>query len=136
MTAPENKPVILFDGICNLCNRSVQFVLRHDKEKRFLFASLQSTNGNEYLKKFNLPEADFNSFILVEGNNYTTQSTAALRVLKLLGKRWALLYAFIIVPKFIRDAVYRFIAKNRYRWFGKRESCWLPTPELKDRFLE
>lgn len=134
--APDNQPVILFDGICNLCNRSVQFVLRHDKKKQFLFSSLQSTTGNEYLKKFNLPENDFNSFILVEGPNYTTQSTAALRVLKLLGNKWALLYAFIIVPKFIRDVVYRFIAKNRYRWFGKRESCWLPTPGLKNRFLD
>jgi predicted DCC family thiol-disulfide oxidoreductase YuxK len=134
--APDNQPVILFDGICNLCNRSVQFVLRHDKKKRFLFSSLQSTTGNAYLKQFTLPEADFHSFILVEGNNYTTQSTAALRVLKLLGNGWALFYAFIIVPKFIRDVVYRFIAKNRYRWFGKRESCWLPTTALKNRFLD
>lgn len=88
------------------------------------------------MKKFDLPANDLNSFILVEGDNFYSRSTGALRMLKKLGGGWKLMYGFIIVPKFIRDAVYNFIAKNRYKWFGKRNECWIPTPELKARFLD
>jgi predicted DCC family thiol-disulfide oxidoreductase YuxK len=134
MTA--DNPVILFDGVCNLCNSSVQFVLRRDKKKQFLFGSLQGRYGQQVLNELNMPADDLHSFILKENNAVYTKSTAALRVLKILGGGWKFLYIFIIVPRFIRDGVYGFIARNRYRWFGKKEACWVPTPELKSRFIE
>src|ERR1700712_2911015 len=131
-----NKKVVLFDGVCNLCSNSVQFILKKDKKNQFLFGSLQGEAGQEFLAKFNLPSDTFNSFMLVENDTLYTRSTAALRMLKYLGGGWSLLYAFIIVPKFIRDAVYNWIAKNRYKWFGKKDACWIPTPALKAKFLD
>jgi predicted DCC family thiol-disulfide oxidoreductase YuxK len=131
-----SHPIVLFDGVCNLCNRSVQFLLKRDRRKQFLFASLQGKTGQEILKKFSLSANDFNSFILIEGDELYTRSTAVLRILRKLGGAWALLYVFIIIPPFIRNPVYNFIARNRYKWFGKKEECWVPTPELKQRFLE
>lgn len=136
MPGETAKYIILFDGVCNLCTGSVQFVLKRDKRKEFLFGSLQGDAGQGYLKKYNLPSTTFNSFLLIDGEKIYTRSTAALRTAKHLGGGWSLLYGFMIVPKFIRDAVYNLIAKNRYRWFGKKEACWLPTPELRSRFLE
>jgi predicted DCC family thiol-disulfide oxidoreductase YuxK len=136
MAGIENKKIVLFDGVCNLCSSSVQFILKRDKKNQFLFGSLQGTTGQAYLKKFNLPADTFNSFMLVERDTLYTRSTGALRMLKYLGGVWPLLYVFIIVPKFIRDTVYNFIAGNRYKWFGRKEACWLPTPDLKSRFLE
>jgi len=135
MQTDESKPVIFFDGVCNLCNRSVQIVIKRDKEGRFRFASLQSNAGQQLLKDHQLPQSDFNSFILYEGGKIYTRSTAALRVAKHL-KGWKWLNAFKIVPRFIRDAVYNFIARNRYRWFGKREECMIPTAELRNRFID
>jgi predicted DCC family thiol-disulfide oxidoreductase YuxK len=129
-------PVILFDGVCNLCNRAVQFIIKRDKKKQFLFASLQSKAGSELLKKFNLSPNDFNSFVLADGDKVYTRSTAALRVAKRLSGGWKLLYGLMIFPRFLRNAVYNIIAKNRYKWFGKRNECMIPTPELKERFLE
>ncbi|MGN6495087.1 MAG: thiol-disulfide oxidoreductase DCC family protein [Agriterribacter sp.] len=128
-------PVVLFDGVCNLCNSSVQFIIKKDKNKQFYFASLQGETGQALLKKFQLSTNHFNSFILVKDERVYTKSTAVLKLLKMLGGWWKLLYAFIVVPPFIRDAIYSFIAVNRYRWFGKRESCMLPTPDLRERFL-
>jgi predicted DCC family thiol-disulfide oxidoreductase YuxK len=130
-----SRPVVLFDGVCNLCNRVVQFIIKRDKKKKFLFASLQGNTGEQVLKKFNMPANDLNSFILLEDDKIYTRSTAALRMLKRLGGGWKLFYGFIIVPRFIRNAVYNWIAKNRYKWYGKREECMIPTPELKERFL-
>lgn len=131
----NDHSIILFDGVCNLCNKSVQYVIRHDPEKQFRFASLQSGAGQELLKKYNLPTNNFNSFVLVEDGRAYTRSGAALRVAKQL-KGWSrLLYGFIIVPPFIRDGVYKLIANNRYRWFGERQSCMIPTPDLQSRFL-
>jgi predicted DCC family thiol-disulfide oxidoreductase YuxK len=131
----NNNPVILFDGVCNLCSGSVQFILKRDKEKKFLFASLQSIYGQNLLKQLNLPTDTFNSFILFENGKVFTRSTAALKMFSQL-KSWGWVKIFWIVPKFIRDAVYNLIAKNRYRWFGKKEECWVPTPDLKARFLD
>lgn len=131
----NDKPVILFDGVCNLCRGSVQFILKRDKGKKFLFASLQSNYGQELLKQFNLPVDTFNSFILFEDGKLFTRSTAALKMFSQLdGWKWVKILS--IVPKFLRDAVYNLIAKNRYKWFGKKEECWVPTPDLKSRFLE
>ena len=128
--------IILFDGYCNLCSGTVQFVLKHDWKAKFRFASLQSEFGKAILQKHQLPSESFGTFVLVEDDKIHFKSTAALRVVKSLSGRWPLLYVFIIVPRFIRDAVYGFVARNRYKWFGKRDSCWLPKPEWKERFLD
>jgi len=136
MINAATKKVILFDGICNLCSSSIQFIIRHDKKDQFLFGSLQGAAGQAYLKKFNLPANEFNSFMLVEDEKLYTRSAAALRVLKHLGRGWQLLYGLMIVPPFIRDGIYNLLATNRYKWFGKKEACWLPTPALKAKFLD
>ena len=127
--------IILFDGVCNLCNGAVQFVIKRDNKNRFLFASLQSQEGIEILKEYNLPLNEVNSFFLIENGKVYDKSTAALRVLKKLKGLWRLFYIFIIVPKFIGDGVYNWIAKNRYQWFGRKDECMIPTPELKAKFL-
>lgn len=133
----ENKnPVILFDGVCNLCNNSVQFVIKRDKKKQFYFTSLQSNAGQQLLKQYQLSPGKFDSFVLIENGKAYTRSTAALRVVKRLGGLLSFLYAFIIIPPFIRNAIYDYVARNRYKWFGKSESCMLPTPELRARFLQ
>lgn len=132
----QGKKIMLFDGVCNLCNRSVQFIIKRDKKQQFLFASLQGKTGQQLLQQFHLPANDLNSFILIEGDKVYKRSTGALRMLKALGGGWQLFYAFIIVPPFIRDGVYNWIARNRYKWYGKREECMIPTPELRQRFLD
>lgn len=131
-----HQKVVLFDGVCNLCSSSVQFILKRDRKNQFLFGSLQGEYGQSVLRKYQLPVNEFNSFMLIEDNKLYTKSTGALRMLKHLGGGWSLLYVFIIVPKFIRDAVYNWIARNRYKWFGKKNECWLPRPEWKARFLD
>jgi len=129
------QPVIFFDGLCNLCNGAVQFTIKRDPTNKFRFAALQSEFALQNLAKFQLDPQKGDTFILLENGKVYQRSTAALRVAKNLSGWWPLLYAFMIVPKFIRDAVYNYIAKNRYRWFGKQESCWIPTPALKSKFL-
>ncbi len=128
--------IILFDGVCNLCNSSVQFIIKRDKKKQFRFASLQGNFGQEFLKMHKMPAENFNTLILFENDNIYTRSTGALRMLKHLGGGWNLLYGFIIFPKFIRDGVYNWISKNRYKWFGKKEECMIPTKDLKERFID
>ena len=130
------NPVILFDGVCNLCSGAVQFVIKHDPKKQFRFASLQSKFGEGVMKHFGLPVDQFNSFILLEDGKIYTRSTAALKVAKKLRGLLSWSYGFIIVPRFIRDAVYNLVARKRYKWFGKKEECWIPTPELKSLFIE
>lgn len=132
----KTKKIILFDGICNLCNQSVQFVIEHDKQKQFLFASLQSNYGQNFLKENNFDTTHFDSMVYVENEKIFTKSSAPLNIAKHLSAKISWLRIFLIVPKPIRDVIYKFISKNRYKWFGKQESCWLPTPELKARFLE
>lgn len=131
--------VILFDGVCNLCNGAVQFVLDRDRHKRFRFAALQSEAGQALLRQRGLtppdPGADPDTIVLVEGDRVSDRSTAALRIARHLGFPWVLAGIFWLLPRPLRDWVYRFIARNRYRWFGKSESCRLPTPELRGRFL-
>lgn len=130
------KPVLLFDGVCNFCTGSVTFIIKRDPAATFLFAPLQSASGQRLLQQFSLPDYDFDTFILIEGEQCYTKSTAALRVLKRLRGGWPLLYGFIIVPKPVRDFVYERIAKNRYKLFGKKDQCMVPTPDIKARFLE
>jgi predicted DCC family thiol-disulfide oxidoreductase YuxK len=132
----EIKPILLFDGVCNLCNSLVSFVIRRDPKGIFQFASLQSDTGQRLLLQQGLPTSHLNTFVLIEGNRYYTKSTAALQLFKRLGRLWTFLYVFIIVPRPLRDMVYHWIAKNRYKWFGKKEQCMLPTPDIKERFLD
>ncbi|MES2653711.1 MAG: DCC1-like thiol-disulfide oxidoreductase family protein [Bacteroidota bacterium] len=128
-------PVIFFDGFCNLCNGAVQFVIKRDREAIFRFASLQSDYAQEKLAQFNIRPKEGDSMVLLEDGKVYERSTAALRVARKLSGLWPLLYGFIILPRFIRDGIYNYVGKNRYKWFGKQESCWVPTPELKERFL-
>jgi predicted DCC family thiol-disulfide oxidoreductase YuxK len=114
----------------------VQFVIKRDKKKIFRFAALQGKTGQQLLQKFQLDPSDLNSFVLVEGDRVYRRSSAALRVAKQLGSGWTLLYGLMIIPPFIRNAVYNLIARNRYKWFGKRNECMIPTPELKSRFSD
>jgi predicted DCC family thiol-disulfide oxidoreductase YuxK len=130
-----DNPIILFDGYCNLCDHSVQFVIRNDPQKQFKFAALQSEIGQQLLKKGGLLGLGNNTFILIESEQYYTRSTAALRVLRLLGGYWPYLYSLRIIHPFLRNAVYRFVARYRYRFWGKKDECMMPTKELQDRFL-
>lgn len=132
----DQKQIILFDGVCNLCNSTVQFIIKRDHKAKFHFASLQSAAGQSLLHKFNLPANDFQSFIYIKGDTYYSRSSGAINVMKDLGHIWQLAYIFIIIPPFIRDFVYNFIAKNRYKMFGRQESCMIPTLEIKQRFLQ
>lgn len=132
----ENKSIILFDGVCNLCNASVNFVIRHDKKGQFLFASLQSDAAREILLHFNLENLNTDTVVLVEDNKIYDKSSAALKIAKQLDGIFKVFSIFFIVPKFLRDWIYVIIAKNRYQCFGKRESCMIPSPELKNRFLD
>ena len=129
------QPVILFDGVCNYCNSMVNFIIRQDREKKFMFAPLQSQTGQEFLRRYKLPQQDFDSFVLIDRDRAWLRSTASLQVLKKLPFYWKWTQVFWIVPAFLRDAVYNFIARNRYKWFGKKETCMIPTPELRARFL-
>ena len=133
---PMHHPIILFDGVCNLCNRSVQFIIKRDKKGLFRFASLQGKAGHDLLQQYDLPYDTLYSFVLIENGKAYTRSTATLRVLRKLGGGWKLLYGLIILPPFLRNAIYNWIARNRYKWYGKREECMVPTPELKSRFLD
>ena len=131
----HQPPTLLFDGICNLCNASVQWVIEHDQKGIFRFASLQSEAGQVFLKKFNLPTEELNTVVLVDGEHAWTRSDVPLQIFKKLGGWWRLLSVFFIVPRPVRNMVYDWVARNRYRWFGKKDECWLPTPDLKNRFL-
>lgn len=126
--------VILFDGECNFCDSSVQFIIKRDKKALYKFAAIQSAIGQEILREHNVP-ANLNSFILVDGDQCHYKSSAALRICKDLTIGWKLFYYLLIVPRPIRDYFYTIIAKNRYKWFGKKDSCMLPSPEIRKRFL-
>ena len=131
----ENKSIILFDGVCNLCNASVNFVIKHDKKEQFLFASLQSDASKEILLHFNLKNLNEETVFLIENNKVYDKSTAALKIAKHLDDGFKVFYVFFIIPKFLRDWIYRFISNHRYQWFGKRKSCMIPSLKLKNRFL-
>jgi predicted DCC family thiol-disulfide oxidoreductase YuxK len=128
--------ILLFDGVCNLCISVVNFIIKKDSKEKFKFAALQSESGQALLKKFGLSTNDFNSFIYISGDNYFIKSSAALHVLKELGGVWILFYIFIFFPRPIRDFVYNIIAKTRYRIFGKQNTCFLPSADVKRKFLD
>lgn len=128
--------VVLFDGVCNLCQASVQTLIKLDKKKSLKFASLQSNFGQELLSDLNIEQDNFKTFIYLSNKQIYTRSTAAIQVFSDFGGAWQLVRIFYMVPKFIRNAVYDFVSSNRYKWFGKKDACWVPTPELKARFLD
>jgi len=135
-TLPKDKKIVLFDGVCNLCNSSVNTIISHDKNDVFRFASLQSDIGLAIQKQLQLDASKLDSVILYEpGVAYYHKSTAALKIMNQFGGFWKLTQAFYIFPEALRNVVYNFIAKNRYKWFGKQDSCTIPTPELKAKFL-
>ncbi len=134
---PKHKKLILFDGVCNLCNNSVQYVIKHDKKELFMFAPLQGKTGEQIIEHFNIDTAKTDSILLYTPNKgILYKSSAALKIASQLGFPQNLMPVFFIIPSFIRNWVYDYIAKNRYKWYGKKESCMIPTPELKSRFLE
>ncbi|MFX3635137.1 MAG: thiol-disulfide oxidoreductase DCC family protein [Candidatus Pristimantibacillus sp.] len=132
----ERPIVLLIDGECNLCHWITKFVLKRDKTERFRFASLQSQAGLYLLQQGGLPTDDMDTFVMIQGSQYYTKSEAALHVFRHFGGLWPLLYAAIIVPRFLRDWIYDVIAGNRYRLFGHGDACVLLTPDLRSRFIE
>ncbi|WCN38770.1 thiol-disulfide oxidoreductase DCC family protein [Aneurinibacillus uraniidurans] len=136
MNEQEGHPVILFDGVCNLCEGSVRFIIQRDPGAVFRFAALQSKAGTRLLQAYHSDAAMPDSVVVIESGKVYTHSTAALRICRHLSGLWPLLYGFMIVPRVLRDGVYRWVARNRYRWFGKKEACLMPTPDIQARFLE
>ncbi len=138
MKVPDNqKPVVLFDGVCNLCNGAVQFIIKNEKQPSFLFASLQSEFGQKFLKANQLDEKKFRTlFVLKPDGSHLSRSTAALWIAAKLRLPWKMLSVCWIVPRFLRDWVYDLVARYRYRIFGKKDACLIPSPDLKKRFLD
>lgn len=131
----QEHTVVLIDGVCHLCQGLTKFIIKRDPEGVFRFASLQSDIGQEFLRQGGLPEDLVETVIVVEKGIYYIRSAAALRIAKRLPFPWPLFYGFIIVPRALRDSLYKWVAKNRYRWFGKDEECMIPTPDIRRRFL-
>ncbi len=137
MDIPKNKKIILFDGICNLCNDVVLKVIKYDKKNIFLFSSLQSKIGKEITDHLGIDISKIDSIILYEpGVSYDIKSTAALKILQDFSGIWNLFSILLLLPEGFRNLIYDYIAKNRYKWFGKKEKCMIPTPELKEKFLD
>jgi predicted DCC family thiol-disulfide oxidoreductase YuxK len=131
----KNNPVILFDGVCNFCNRMVNFAIRYDKKGKLKFAPLQSNTGQQLIRQYLIPP-DADTVIFLEKEKAYTYAKAAIRICKYLDWPAKILYAFIIIPSVISQPIYKWVASNRYKWFGKQESCMIPTPELRSRFLD
>ena len=135
MNKNEEHKILLFDGVCNLCNGSINFVIKHDNKDVFRFTALQEEPGKSLLKQYKIDPKEIDSIVLIENGKAYVKSTAALRAARHLNGGCPLLYGFIIIPAIIRNFVYDFIAKNRYKWYGKKDSCMIPTPTLKSKFL-
>ncbi len=135
MKEPEVKEIVLFDGYCNLCNSSVQFLLRHEKNDALYFASLQSEYGQRLLQQHGLSPEQNNSVVFIKEGKVLLKSSAALHLCKRMKGLYPLLIIFLIIPPFIRNAVYEFVARKRYAWFGRSEQCMIPDEKLKRRFL-
>ena len=131
----KDKGLVMFDGVCNFCNSSINFIIRNDKTDHFRFLTLQSERGQKIIKQYNLDPENLQTVILLENGRIYTRSTAALRIARKLKGGWKIFYGFIIVPAVLRDFFYKIVAKNRYKWWGKKESCMIPTPEVRKKFL-
>ena len=132
----SHRSIILFDGVCNLCNGTVNFVADRDPDLHFRMASLQSETGQKLLDRYQLPKDNFETIILIEDGKAFTHSTSILRILKRLSGLWPVLSVFLLLPSPFRDWCYQWVSDNRYRWFGREESCRIPTPEMAHRFLD
>jgi len=130
-----HQPIILFDGVCNFCNGAVNFTIKRDKQKQIRFAALQSEAGRQLVQQYGLPADDMRSFLFIENSKVYNRSTAALKVCMYLKGLWPLCYGLIVIPAFIRNGIYDWIARNRYKWFGERHECMVPTPDVRARFL-
>ena len=131
----QEHPLILFDGVCNFCNYWVNFAIKRDRKKSLRFTPLQGETANRVLPRYNINPTALRSVIIIDKDRFYTQSSAAIRICKHLDGGWKLLYGLMIIPKFIRDALYNIIARNRYKWFGKKDHCMIPSPGVKERFL-
>jgi len=132
----DTHPVILFDGVCNLCDSFVQFIIKRDKKGLFRFASLQSEVGKTLLEGSEVDPEELSTVVMVYQNKYYTHSNVPLVVVKRFGGLWPLLYVFVIIPAPLRNAIYYWVGRNRYKWFGKKDACMMPTPEIRQRFLD
>jgi predicted DCC family thiol-disulfide oxidoreductase YuxK len=133
---PDAPATILFDGVCNLCHASVNFIIDRDPKSRFRFAALQWPSGRALIKACGRDPDVLDTLVLVEDGRCYTRSTAALRIARHLPGAWPLLAVFLAVPKPLRDPIYRLISRRRYRWFGRQDACRVPTPDLQERFLD
>ena len=131
----SGRPIILFDGMCVLCSGFIRCVLKLDKKDIFRFGLLQSENVRQLLQRYESNISRLTTIVLLEGERITVESDAVLRIARNLGGAWSLICLFIIIPKFLRDGVYRIISKHRYRLFGKRDVCMIPSPEILDKFI-
>lgn len=131
----DERPIILFDGVCNFCNSAVNFIIKRNTKRNILFAPLQSDAGRALLLQNNLSLNDMRSFIFMEKGKVFERSGASLRVCRHLNALWPLCYGFMIVPRFIRDGIYNWMARNRFKWFGSRTECMVPSAEIKARFI-
>ena len=130
-----SHPIVLFDGVCNFCDASVNWIIARDRRGMFRFAALQSAAGERLQREHGLDPTALDTLVLVDGARVYRKSGAALRVLRRLRLPWPILFGMILVPPFIRDFVYDFLARRRYGWFGRKEECMVPAPEVRDRFL-
>lgn len=131
----QHNRVILFDGVCNFCNYWVNFIIKRDRQDLFRFAPLQGEAARKIIGQYGLQSEEMDTFILIENNKIYTRSTAALKIAKELKGGWKLFYGFILLPKIFRDPVYNLVARNRYKWFGKKEECMVPSDSVKKKFL-
>jgi predicted DCC family thiol-disulfide oxidoreductase YuxK len=131
----QEEHIIIFDGVCNFCNASIDFIMRHDRNSIFLFTANQNPKGQEILARYGVPVEEVGTVYYLEGDKLHNKSSAALRIARRLSFPYKLAFGFMIVPRFIRDAVYSLIARNRYNWFGKKETCRIPSPEEAARFI-
>ena len=133
---PQDHPIIMFDGVCKFCHASVQFVIKRDQHRIFLFCPIQSNKGHQLMQQYGVTHSGLTSMILLEKGKVYRKSTAGLRIARGLRMPWPLLYGFILVPAILRDTIYDFIGNHRYKWFGKFDQCWIPDDETRNRFLE
>lgn len=133
MSHPDR--IVLYDGVCNLCDESVKFIIKHDSKRKFHFAPMQELSGRALLAEYGLEDINLSTFVFIENGKVSTKSTAWMRILRNLDGFWPVLSVFVIVPKFVRDFFYDYVGKNRYRWFGKADSCMMPTADTRARFL-
>lgn len=131
----KGQPIVLFDGVCNFCSASVQFVIKRNARADILFCQIQSATGQRLIGEYNLSGLGLNSMVLIHRGKAYTKSSAALRIAALMDMPWPLMFVFVIVPPFIRHQVYDWIGRRRYRWYGKRDTCWVPEAEIQSRFL-